>query len=91
MGNSYLKIKSVGAGLGRGFSGIHQLKVMRDLEAINGPYGEGWKEDMCNEHNRMVKNVALEAVDKDTRPPETNPVDSTCACKLNSNGGPFKA
>jgi hypothetical protein len=84
--NFYLEIESVGAGLGGGFTNTNELKVMKYREAVNGPDGDSWKEEIINEHNRMLKNEVFEAVDKESLPPGTKPIDSTWACKLKSNG-----
>ena len=72
----YLEIKSVGAGLGSDFTNTTELKVMKYREAVNGPDGESRKEEILNEHNRMLKNNVFEAVDKDSIPSGTKIIDS---------------
>ena len=41
--NFFLEIKSVGAGLGGGFTNTNKLKVMAFKEAVDEPDGESWK------------------------------------------------
>ena len=75
--NFFLEIKSVGAGLGGGFTNTNKLKVMTSKEAVHEPDGESWKKLIVNEHNIMLKNKVFEAFDKDSLPPGTKPIDST--------------
>ena len=76
----------VRAGLGGSFINTNELKVVKYQEAVNGPDGESRKEEILNEHDRMLKNNVFEAVDRDSIPRGTKVIDSTWACKLKSNG-----
>ena len=62
---------------------LNELKVMKYREAVNGPDGEYWKEQLVNEHNKMLKNKIFKTVDK--LPPSNKPIDSTWVYKLKSN------
>ena len=77
---------AVGACLGGGFTNTLEIKVMKYQEAVNGPDGESWKEEIVIEHNILLKSKVFEAVDKDSIPSETKVIDSTWVCKLKSNG-----
>ena len=54
--NLYAEVKSVGAGLGGGFTNTNELNVMKYQEAVNGPDGESGKEEILDEHDIMLKN-----------------------------------
>ena len=88
-----MEIESFGAGLGGGFPNTENFKVMKYQKAVNGPDGESWKEEIVNEHNRMLKTKVFEAVDKEIIPHGTKLVDSAWACKLEAcrlNGRGFE-
>ena len=59
---------------------------MKYNKVINGPDGEAWKAGIENEHNRMLKNHVFDVVKKADLKPGTKVIDSTWACKKNSNG-----
>lgn len=84
--NGYVEYHNVGAGVGGGFENTNQLKPMKYDEAVSGPDGEEWREEIENEHNRMLKNKVFDVVERSELPPGTKPIDSTWACKLKSNG-----
>ncbi len=60
MAGAYVEFSNVGAGLGGGFENTNELKPMKYNEAIHGPDGEAWKQEIENEHNCMVKNQVFE-------------------------------
>jgi hypothetical protein len=80
------EISGVGAGLGGGFTNTLELRVMKYAEAINGPDGDAWAEEVDKEHGRMEKNKTWVAVKKTELPPGTIPINSTWAMKKKSNG-----
>ena len=47
--NTYVKYANVGAGISGGFEDTKELKPMKYNQAINGPDGEAWKEEIKNE------------------------------------------
>ncbi len=57
---------------------------MKYNEAINGPDGEAWKQEIKNEHNRMVKNQVFEEVNKNELHEGTKVIDSTWSCRRKS-------
>ena len=59
---------------------------MKYNQAINGPDGEAWKEEIKNEHERMVKHKVFEVIDRADLPEGAKAIDSTWACKKKSNG-----
>ncbi len=61
---AFVKFSNVRAGLGGGFEDTNELKPMTYNEAIHGPDGEAWKQDIENEHNCMVKNQVFKEVRK---------------------------
>ena len=67
----YLELESVGANLGGGFTNTKELKVMKYREAINGPNGESWRENVFNDHTRMRKSEIFKSVDKENPSPDT--------------------
>ena len=66
MAGAYVKFSNVGDGLGGGFENNNELKPMKYNEAIHGPDGEAWKQEIKNEHNRMVKNQVFGKLKKMT-------------------------
>ncbi len=57
--NKVIKYINVGAGVGGGFSNTQELRVMKYHEAINGPDGELWKEEVNKEHNRLINSFSV--------------------------------
>ena len=51
-----VEIAAVGSGLGGEFNHTSKLKVMKFKEAMNGPDSDKRKEEIKNEHTRMVTN-----------------------------------
>ena len=64
----YLELESVGAGIRGGFTNTNELKVVKYQEAVNGPDEESRKEEIVNDHNRMLKNNVFEAIDENIYP-----------------------
>ena len=58
---------------------------MKYNEAINGPDGQAWKEEIQNEHDRMVKNDVFEVKLRSEMPEGAKTIDSTWACKKKSS------
>ena len=77
---------NVGAGIGGGFTNTQELKVMKYHEAINGPDGEAWKEEVRKEHGRMVHNQVFEPVALSDLPKNEKVIDTTWAMKKKSSG-----
>ena len=71
----YLELESVGAGIRGGFTNTNELKVVKYQEVVNGPDEESRKEEIVNDHNRMLKNNVFEAVDKECIPPGNKIID----------------
>ena len=84
--NLYCELANVGAGVGGGFENTQKLCVMTCQEAINGPDGNCWKEEVDNEFNRVVKNIVFKVVLKKDLSPGTKVIDSTWAIKKKSSG-----
>jgi hypothetical protein len=84
--NLFAKLANAGAGVGGGFANTQELKVVTYNEAINGPDGNLWKEEVDNEFNQMVKNKVFKTVHKKILPPGTKIIDSIWAMKKKSNG-----
>ncbi len=84
MARAYVEFRNVGAGLGGGFKDINDLKPMKYNEAIYGPYGKAWKQEIKNEHNCMVKNQVFEEVNKHDLPEGTKVIDSNWVCQKKS-------
>ena len=80
------ELSCVGAGVGGGFASTEELKPMKYDQAINGPDGEAWKEEIEHEYERMEKHGVFQAIDRSDLPPGVKPIDSTWACKKKSNG-----
>ncbi len=83
---AYVKFSNVSAGLGGGFENTNELKPMKYNEAIHGPNGKAWKQEIKNEHIRMVKNQVFEEVNKNDLPEGTKVIDSTWVCKKKNTG-----
>ena len=75
--NSHLEIGSVGAGLVGGFNNTNKFRFIKYQETISGPDGDGWKEEIINDHTKLLKNLVFGAVDKNTLQPDTKPTDNT--------------
>jgi hypothetical protein len=76
-----MEFANVGAGIGGEFENTIELKPIKYKEAINRPDGKAREKEIENEHDRMVKNNALEPVKKSLLPKGTKVIDSTWACK----------
>ncbi len=55
-------------------------------EAVSGPDGENWKDEVENEYQRMLANKVFEVVLQKDLPPGTKLIDSVWAMKKKSNG-----
>ena len=51
-----IEIVATGAGLGGGFDHTSKSKVLKYKQAINGPDGNKWIQEIESEHARMVSN-----------------------------------
>ncbi len=81
-----IKYVNVGAGIGGGFTNTLELKVMKYHEAINGPDGKVWKEQVRKEHQRMLNNGVFEPVKISELPKGIKLIDTTWAMKKKSSG-----
>ncbi len=81
-----IEFSNVGAGIGGGFENAMELKPMKYKEAVDGPDGEAWAEEINNEHYQMVKNDTWGSVKKTSLPRGTKVIDSTWPCKKKSTG-----
>ena len=77
---------NVGAGLGGGFENTKELCVMKYEEAVSGPDGKEWEEEIDNKHARFTKNKVCKVVPRNQVPKGVKPLDTTWACKKKSNG-----
>ncbi len=59
---------------------------MKYQPTIDGPDGKEWKEEIKNEHNRMLRNEVFQAVEKSELPKGAKVINSTWVCKKKSNG-----
>jgi hypothetical protein len=84
--NEFIKFVIVGAGIGGGFSNTQELRVMKYHEAINGPDGKLWKEEVVKEHKRMVDSGVFEPVKISKVPNSVKLIDTTWAMKKKSSG-----
>ncbi len=55
-------------------------------EAINGPDGELWREEVQTEHGRMVQSGVFEAVKRNELQNGVTAIDTVWAMKKKSNG-----
>jgi hypothetical protein len=81
-----IKYVNVRAGIGGGFTNTLELKVMKYHEAINGPNGKVWKEEVRKEHQRMINNGVFEPVKISKLPKRVKLIDTTWAMKKKSLG-----
>jgi hypothetical protein len=81
-----IKYVNVGAGIGGGFTNTLELKVMKYHEAINGPDGKAWKEEVRKEHQRMINNGIFEPVKISELPKGIKLIDTIWAMKKKSSG-----
>jgi hypothetical protein len=81
--SEYLK---VGAGIGGGFTNTNELRLMGYHEAINGPDGEKWKEEVRTEHGRMVQSGVFERVKHSKLPSDIKVIDTVWVMKKKSHG-----
>ncbi len=80
------EIANVGAGEGGGFKNTKELRVMNYKEAISGPDGKRWKDEVENEYQQMLANKVLKVVLRKDLPPCRKLIDSVWAMKKKSNG-----
>jgi hypothetical protein len=59
---------------------------MKYHEAINGPDGELWKEEVKKEHKRMIDSGVFKPVNLNKVPDFVKLIDTTWAMKKKSNG-----
>ena len=59
---------------------------MKYNEAIHGPDGKAWKQEIENEHNFIVTNQVFKEVNKNNLHEGTKVIDSTWVCKKKSTG-----
>jgi hypothetical protein len=77
---------NVGAGIGGGFTNTLELKVMKYHEAINGPDGKAWKEEVRKEHQKMINKGVFELVKISELPKGIELIDTTWGMKKKSSG-----
>ncbi len=78
--DSLLDYLNVGAGIGGGFTNTNELLLMGYHEAINGPDGKKWKEEVRTEHGRMVQSGVFERVKHSKLPSGVKVKDTVCVC-----------
>jgi hypothetical protein len=74
--DSLLEYLNIGAGIGGGFTNTNELRLMGYHEAINGPDGEKWKEEVRTEHGRMVQSGVFERVKRSKLPSDVKVIDT---------------
>ena len=72
---------NVGAGIGGGFTNTNELRLMGYHEAINGPDGKKWKEEVRTEHGRMVQSGVFERVKRSKLPSDIKIIDTVWVMK----------
>jgi hypothetical protein len=72
--------------MGCGFVNTQELLVMTYNEAIKGPDGNRWKEEVENKFCQMIKNKVFKTVLKKDLPHGTKIIDSVWAMKKKSSG-----
>jgi hypothetical protein len=77
---------NIGAGIGGGFTNTNELRVMGYHEAINGPDGEKWKEEVRTEHGRMVQSGVFKRVKRSKLPSDVKVINTVWAMKKKSSG-----
>ncbi len=80
------EVAAVGAGIGGGFEDTSELRVMNYRQAMESTDAEGWKREIDNEHERMVRDEVWEAVEKTDLPSDAKVITTTWACKKKANG-----
>ncbi len=84
--NKVIEYISVGAGVGGGFFNTQELQVVKYHEAINGPDGELWKEEVKKEHKRIIDSRVFKPVNLSKVPDGVKLIDTTWAMKKKSSG-----
>jgi hypothetical protein len=84
--NKLIEYINVGAGISGGFSNAQELQVMKYHEATDGPKGELWKEEVANEHKRMIDSGVFEPAKMSKVPKGVKLTDTTWAMKKKSSG-----
>ncbi len=59
---------------------------MNYRQAMESTDAEGWKREIDNEHERMVRDEVWEAVEKTDLPSDAKVITTTWACKKKANG-----
>ncbi len=77
---------NVGAGIGGGFMNTNELRLMGYHEAINGPDGKKWKEEVRTEHGRMVQSGVFKRVKSSKLPSDVKVIDTVWVMKKKSSG-----
>jgi hypothetical protein len=67
-------------------SSLEMFKQMGYHEAINGPDGKKWKEEVRKEHGRMVQSGVFERVKRSELPSDVKVIDTVWAMKKKSTG-----
>jgi hypothetical protein len=76
----------VGAGLGGGFIGTHELQVMKFDEAMASSDAEEWQKAVDKEHERMVTANVFKATPREEVPDDATILTETWSMKKKSNG-----
>jgi hypothetical protein len=84
--NKFIKVVNIGAGIGGGFSDTQELQIMKYHEAINGPDGKLWKEEVVKEHKRMVNSRVFKPVKISKVPNGVKLIDMPWAIKRKTVG-----
>ena len=66
--NFSFEIFGVGAGTGGGFGTTTELRVLKYDEAVNGPNGKEWREEIENEFKRMKKMGVFQEINRSELP-----------------------
>jgi hypothetical protein len=72
---------NIGAGIGGGFTNTNELQLMGYHEAINGPDGEKWKEEVRIEHGRMVQSGVFKRVKRSKLPSDVKVINTVWVMK----------
>ncbi len=72
--------------MGGRFVNAQELQVMTYYEAVKGPDGNHWKEEVKNKFCQMIKNKVFKTVLKKDLLPGTKIIDSVWAMKKKSSG-----
>jgi hypothetical protein len=86
--DSLLEYLNVGAGIGGGFTNTNELRLIGYHEAINGPDGKKWKEEVRTgtEHGRMVQSGVFKRVKRSELLSDVKVIDTVWAMKKKSSG-----